>query len=151
MRTMIYELRPETLSQVGLVQALTGQVTALRSRHGIDVQADLAEIEALQISEELKEALYLIAREALHNVVKHAHASLVKLSLRCQNASPDNVTLEVCDNGRGFKADGIFPGHLGLQSIRERVAQFEGALEIESSPGTGTNLRVHFPLKPFDH
>jgi signal transduction histidine kinase len=57
-----------------------------------------------------------------------------------------DVGLLVADDGRGFDPRGEFPGHLGLQSMRERAAAVGGTLDIESAPGAGTRLRAHIPL-----
>ncbi len=63
-------------------------------------------------------ALYRIAQEALHNIIKHAHASTALLLLDRQD---DELVLEVCDDGRGFDPTGSFPSHLELRSIQEIV------------------------------
>jgi signal transduction histidine kinase len=70
----------------------------------------------------------------MHNTVKHAHASEMVLRLR---QTRGEVTLEVCDNGEGFDATASFPGHLGLHSMRERVAGLGGELQMESTAGPG--------------
>jgi signal transduction histidine kinase len=57
----------------------------------------------------------------------------------------ESVHLEIADDGVGFDPGALFPGHLGLQSIRERVARLGGAVEIDSAPGQGTRLRVDLP------
>ena len=141
MHALIFELRPESLVTEGLVAALTKQVEVLRARYKLTVEADLADEPDLSL--EQKEALYRIAQEALHNIVKHARASSVVLRLAQQEKE---VLLEVCDNGRGFDPTGPFPGHLGMRSMRERVAKMDGILTIESTPGQGTCIRVRIPL-----
>lgn len=141
MHALIFELRPESLETEGLVAALIKQVAVLRTRYKLTVEADLGEEPALSL--ERKESLYRIAQEALHNIVKHAHASIVMLRLvRLTN----ELLLEVRDNGRGFDPTGPFPGHLGLLSIRERVARIDGTFSIESASGQGTYIRVRVPL-----
>ncbi len=82
MHALIFELRPESLETEGLVAALTKQVEVLRARYKLIVEADLAD--ELDLSLERKEALYRIAQEALHNIVKHARASNVVLRLARQ-------------------------------------------------------------------
>src|SRR5260370_1434497 len=72
MRALIFELRPESLEIEGLVAALTKQVAVLRTRYKLNVEADLGE--EPDLSMEMKHALYRIAQEALHNIVKHAPA-----------------------------------------------------------------------------
>jgi signal transduction histidine kinase len=142
MRALIFELRPESLETEGLVAALTKQVAVLRTRHKLTIEADLGEEPALSL--ESKESLYRIAQEATHNIIKHAHASFVMLRLARQ---ANEILLEVADNGRGFDPTGTFPGHLGLRSIRERVARNGGTLTLESASGQGTYLRVQVPLE----
>ena len=142
MHALIFELRPESLETEGLVAALTKQVEALRARYKLTVEADLADEPDLSL--EKKEALYRIAQEALHNIVKHARASNVFLRLARQERE---VFLEVCDNGKGFDPTGPFPGHLGVRSMRERVTKIGGTLTIESAPGQGTCIRVRVPLE----
>jgi signal transduction histidine kinase len=143
MRALIFELRPESLEQEGLVAALEKQATATGVRHGIDVE--LALCREPDISIDQKEALYRIAQEAMHNTAKHAEAEHVTLQLvACDNT----LTLDVIDDGKGFNTGGSFPGHLGLVSMQERIARFGGRVAIESAPGAGTRVHVTLPVAP---
>ncbi len=137
MRALIFELRPESLETEGLVAALTKQVVVLHARYKLAVETDLGEEPDLSL--EKKHALYRIAQEACHNIVKYARASTVVLRLAEQK---DEILLEVRDNGRGFDPTGSFPGHLGLRSMQERIEKVNGAFAIESTPGQGTCIRV---------
>ena len=56
------------------------------------------------------------------------------------------VTVEVCDNGKGFDTTTSFPGHLGLHSMQERVKSLGGELNIESTPGQGTCILAQVPV-----
>jgi PAS domain S-box-containing protein len=141
MRALIFELRPESLAQEGLIAALTKQVASLRARHQIEVNTVFGD--EPDIALESKEALYRIAQESLHNVVKHARASRADVRLAQNNGV---LVLEVQDNGQGFDAGGEFPGHLGLHSMRERALRLGGTLDIESAPGQGTLIRARVPL-----
>jgi PAS domain S-box-containing protein len=141
MRALIFELRPESLEQEGLVTALEKQAAALRSRHEIAVEARLCE--EPEATPEAKEALYRIAQEALHNTVKHARAERVEIRMRCDSGW---IELEISDDGVGFEAVGEFPGHLGLRSMRERAERVGGRLEVEAAPGRGTMVRARIPL-----
>lgn len=143
MRALIFELRPESLEQEGLVSALTKQGNALQARHELRVVLDLCDEPALTLA--IKQELYRIAQEAMHNTVKHARARQVDLRLSQTNEA---VLLEVRDDGLGFNPDGAFPGHLGLHSMRERVSHLGGMLQIESAPGNGTRIWVRVPLHP---
>lgn len=140
MRALIFELRPESLETEGLVEALRKQVAATHARYGIEI--DLEVLNEPAIALDAKEALYRIAQEALHNTVKHAEASQITLQLVTEAGE---VRLTVTDNGRGFDPSGEFPGHLGLQSMRERVARLGGTVEISSAPGAGTQVRAQVP------
>ncbi len=61
------------------------------------------------------------------------------------HADTEGVLLEVCDDGVGFDTTQSFPGHLGLHSMRERIARQGGTLQIESTPGQGTCIRARLP------
>jgi signal transduction histidine kinase len=140
MRALIFELRPESLATEGLIAALEKQAALVQARHELAVYVTLCdEPDALL---EVKEALYRIAQEALNNTVKHAQAGRVELRLE-QEAG--EILLEVRDDGVGFDPEGTFPGHLGLKSMRERVARLGGTLRIESAPAEGTRIRVQIP------
>jgi GAF domain-containing protein len=141
MRALIFELRPESLEQEGLITALSKQASSLQARHNIRVNTDFGE--EPQIAVEVKESVYRIAREALHNTVKHAQATQVFLSLKPDG---DGYKLRIEDNGSGFDAGHPFPGHLGLQSMRERTTRLNGELHIDSAPGQGTRIVVHIPF-----
>ncbi len=140
MRALIFELRPESLEQEGLAAALAKQAGALRARHSIHVQTILAP--EPDVSLEVKQALYRIAQEALQNIIKHANASQVTIRL---GGKPHAVELEIADNGVGFEMR-AFPGHLGLDSMRERAGQIGAEFRIESREGKGTRILVAVPF-----
>ncbi len=140
MRALIFELRPESLENEGLIMALTKQAASVQARHGVHVSTDMCE--EPNVPFEVKEAVYRIAREALHNIVKHAHAAHVNLSMHCKD---DGIHLDVRDDGRGFDPGGSFPGHLGLHSMRERAERLDGTFTIESAPDAGTHIHLFIP------
>jgi PAS domain S-box-containing protein len=143
MRALIFELRPESLEREGLVSALAKQVEALRARHGIEVELNLCDEPELPLT--IKEALYRIAQEALQNVIKHAQPGRLDVRLIRE---PEDLSLEVSDNGVGFDPLAAYPGHLGLLSMRERAMSVGGSLDIVSAPGCGTQIRARIPLAP---
>jgi signal transduction histidine kinase len=141
MRSLIFELRPESLEREGIVTALNRQARALRARHSLRVEVTTCpEPDA---SLDVKEAIYRIAQEALHNVVKHARASSVTLQLASDEAG---LTLTIHDDGIGFDTGGSFPGHLGLRSMRERATRLGGTIEISSTSSRGTKLVAVIPV-----
>lgn len=135
MRALIFELRPGSLTTEGLVAALTRQIAVLRTRHQLIVEPELGAEPDLPA--EHKEALYRVAQEALHNIVKHANASTVLLRLTTQNGLH---LLEIHDDGKGFDPTVAFPGHLGLSTMQERMAKIGGTITIESTVGKGTSI-----------
>jgi signal transduction histidine kinase/HAMP domain-containing protein len=140
MRALIFELRPEALATEGLLGALRKQAASVRARHGLEVETNFGDEPALALP--VKEALYRIGQEALHNVVKHAGATAVGLSI---TESEGEVVLEVWDNGKGFDVADDYPGHLGLRSMRERTLHAGGHVTIESTVGRGTRIRARVP------
>lgn len=140
MRALIFELRPESLESEGLMIALEKQAASVGARHGIEVHASLCD--EPEVSLKVKEALFRIAQEAVHNAVKHARATTIGLSLE---AGVEAIELEVSDDGSGFDPSGDFPGHLGLRSMRERAECHGGTLEVKSVLGRGTLIRVRIP------
>jgi PAS domain S-box-containing protein len=141
MRALIFELRPESLETEGLVAALEKQIAATQARYGVQVEARLGPEPDVPLDQ--KETVYRIAQEAMHNVVKHARASRIDLLLECDG----ELRLEVRDDGIGFNTGDSFPGHIGLQSMRERVARIGGGIEITSAPGEGTRIAVRIPQR----
>jgi signal transduction histidine kinase len=142
MRALIFELRPESLEEEGLVAALEKQAASIAARYKLDVVVDLGEEPACTL--DAKEALYRIAQEALHNVVKHAQARRVEVRLRRNGGS---IELVVRDDGRGFDTAQSFPGHVGLQSMPERARKLGGAVSVESAPGHGTTVAATLPAR----
>ncbi|HZC84940.1 MAG TPA: PAS domain S-box protein [Rubrobacter sp.] len=137
MRALIFELRPESLATEGLIAALEKQAALVQARHELAVHAALCDEPDAPL--EVKETVYRVAQEALNNTVKHAQAKEVELRLE-KDAS--GILLEVRDDGKGFDPANSFPGHLGLKSMRERVARLGGTFRIESTPEEGTRIRV---------
>jgi len=133
LRGMTTELYPPDLAELGLPTALA-RLGDLLMAQGITVEYDLPQ--DIKLNKNQAAMYYRVAREVLMNVSKHAQATHVKLSLIPE---PDRVILRIADNGRGFEvAEGSPDGHLGLQLIRDTVAEAGGSLQIQSAPGQGT-------------
>jgi two-component system NarL family sensor kinase len=99
--------------------------------------------ENLDLSDRVQDGLYRIAQEALNNALKHAKANQITLNL---SGTLSKVTLEISDDGLGFKPDeAVEGGGLGLDGIIERAEILKGDLEIDSWPGRGTKIRIEVP------
>jgi signal transduction histidine kinase len=139
LRSLVFELRPPDLEKDGLGGTLRKHVDVL-SRLGQE------EIELVLVGEPAADAvrdreILRIAQEALQNVLKHAKAQRVVVTLR----RDDNGTLlEVADDGIGFdpEAPETRSRRLGLTSMEERAQRLGGTLEINSTPGAGTTVRL---------
>jgi signal transduction histidine kinase/GAF domain-containing protein len=140
MRALILELRPEALAQDGLVASLRRLVAPMTSRHGLRVTLHVGPEPPASL--EVKEALFRIAQEALHNVARHARASQVRLELAAEDA---HLLLQVADDGVGFDVGADFAGHMGQKSMRERAELVGGSLEVTSEPGGGTGVLARVP------
>lgn len=139
MRTLLLELRPATLSEVELdelMRQLTESASG-RARLPIELRVD----SGCTLPSDVKIAVYHIAQEALNNIAKHARASCGELTLECRD---DELTLQVNDDGRGFVLDHVTAEHLGLTIMRERAEGIGARLEIVSTVGQGTRVRLHW-------
>lgn len=140
MRALIFEMRPESLETEGLMVALTKQAASIQARHQVKVHLELGKEPPLALG--AKESLYRVLREALHNIIKHAVAQHITVRM---HQSDDELIFEIIDDGIGFDTGKEFPGHLGLKSMQERVAQLGGKLQIKSAPGHGTHIIAQLP------
>ena len=137
-RRLVYELRPPSLDELGLIQALREQAEQYL-HDGLRITLDAPEpLPPLPAAVEV--ATYRIVQEAMTNVVRHAQARTCTIRFALDNG----LDVEVCDDGRGIPA-GQRVG-VGLTSIRERAAELGGICEVESCPGGGIRLHVRLPL-----
>jgi signal transduction histidine kinase len=147
MRTLLLELRPAALSETSLDELLRQLGEAVTGRSGVAVTVTVGG--ECDLPSDVHVALYRISQEALNNVVKHARASEVEVSLRCTSLREaadgekrDVVELLVSDDGCGFDPSSIPADRLGLGIIRERAEALGATLEIESETDCGTVIRV---------
>jgi len=138
MRLLVYQLRPQALKSVGLVRALQQRLDTVERRAGVEVSL-VVEGEVV-LPSHVEEELYHIVLEALNNVLKHASATTLRVSI-CA-AAPD-LEIEVCDNGKGFAFQGDQDtGGIGLVGMQERAERLGGELIVHSLPGAGTSVKV---------
>jgi PAS domain S-box-containing protein len=140
MRALIFELRPGNLEQDGLLPALKTHTAALQGRIGLPVvvTSDLQDRLPLNV----EEVLYRISQEALHNIVKHAAARQVTLSI---DRVKSGVRLRIADDGKGFDQSSVPDGHLGLAGMRARAEKIGATMAVSSTPGSGTTIEVFLP------
>ena len=148
LRSLITELRPAALDELGLGAAIEGLADNHAAATGMDTQASLrlsraGVIAAERFDRELESSVYRLVQEALTNVAKHAEAETVWIEVE-QNQN--SVSILVRDDGIGFDMDSR-PTGFGLIGMRERVALAGGSLTIVSTPGVGTVLRGRIPIE----
>jgi signal transduction histidine kinase len=138
MRLLIYELRPPILEKEGLVAAIQSRLTSVEDRAGL--KSSLNSNLTGRLPFEVEAGLYQIVREALNNIIKHAHAK--NISIRIQEKL-EAVSMEILDDGIGFvPAAAIRQGRLGIASMQERACSRGWQFGITSSPGNGTCIEV---------
>ncbi len=142
MRSVIFDLRPPSLEDGGLVAALRQQLDLLRRPDGPELALEVTGEGGLPI--EMEHDLLRIAQEAVRNAIEHAEAQRVVVALTMEDGQ---VTLSVGDDGRGFDQASVPVDQrgLGLPGMRERSQALGGSLEILSQPGAGTQVRVCVP------
>ena len=148
-RTLIAELSPSILYELGLVPALKWLGQQME-RHGLHVQVQHSD-EAIQLSEDQAIFVFQAVRELLFNIIKHSGVKEAIVSLN--RHADQKLEIMVQDAGKGFQsslnsADYSQPGRFGLFSIRERTEALGGHFHIESAPGKGTQAILVVPLHP---
>lgn len=138
MRLLIHELKPPVLEKEGLVAVLQSRLNAVENRANIKSRIQSGLTERLPL--DMEDGLFQIAREALNNIIKHSHAKNISIIL---GGGADSVFMEISDDGIGFARENAFHnGCLGLTNMQERANSQGWNLNIESSPGNGTRVRV---------
>jgi signal transduction histidine kinase len=144
MRDAIWMMRSQSLEQGGLPKALQEVLERLVSQAGVASQFIL-EGTPRSLSPVAENNLLRIGQEAVTNALKHAAPSKIEVKL---TFSPTAIHLLVRDNGSGFDSDSPIPStsRFGVQGIRERARELNGALALTSVPGQGTELSLQIPL-----
>jgi PAS domain S-box-containing protein len=147
LRAIAYNLRPPVLSKFGLAKSIRSYADEFSGQHpDLKLQLDLVP-DRNMISEEISLALFRIFQQALMNIVRHAAATEVHITLALDG---DAVSLEISDNGRGFLVPKnwialVRAGHYGLAGTAERIKALGGQFQVLSEPGKGTTIKVSIP------
>jgi signal transduction histidine kinase len=146
LRRLSHELVPALLNDLGLVPALRYLFEGLAQRSQLQINIDA--VPEQRLPKRVETTLYHIAKEALHNVVKHAKATTVWIGF---HRTADTIRCCIRDNGRGFNPASIAVGQaeqgFGLIGIRERLSVISGHLQINSGEGRGTELVISIPVE----
>ncbi len=143
LRSLVFELRPPALGEEGLVATLGKQLEVLGRVHGLSVE--LVGGSQARLEPTIETGLFRIVQEALNNVVLHASATRVVVTVEM---SATSVSATVADDGIGFdpEARAILSRRLGLTTMAERAEGLGGTLVITSVAGGGTTVTVTVPV-----
>jgi two-component system sensor histidine kinase UhpB len=136
-RAIASRLRPEALDDLGLNSALAALTNDVSRQTGMSVERSLTPVEP-PLSPEEELVVYRVAQEALTNAVRHSRARRISLALAAQNGT---VELTVRDDGAGFDPEAAADG-AGLRGMRERAVLIDAGLDVTSSVGHGTTVRL---------
>jgi signal transduction histidine kinase len=142
MRQLVAQLNPARLDNVALVDAIRDYVKKFQQYTGIECLLNLPN-EELTLDTNQSATIFRIIQESLNNVVKHAQASEVHVTLKKRGKS---LLLAIEDNGIGLKLDEHKEQSFGLLGIRERALMVGGKARIKSQPGKGTKISASIPL-----
>ena len=144
-RLLTYDLSPPILYERGVIPAIKWKLDQLEAKHQIDTFLD-CEVSHTGINEDMKVLLYRTICELFTNIIKHAEAKLIKVTIRQKK---EYLCITVYDNGKGFDYQSQNQvskhGGFGLFSIRERFELIEGSIDIESEKGKGTKVLITIP------
>ena len=146
-QSLIFRLSPPVLYQVGLGEALEYLAESMERSYGVSIAVS-SEVNALRLPEDESVLLFRAVQELLINIVKHAKARRSRITLK---RGDNNVQVEVQDDGIGFdtrllSAQGSVKKGFGLLSIRERLHNLGGRMEVQSLTGGGTKVSITTPL-----
>ena len=145
---MAYNLRPPDLDQLGLVATIDNYIDDFSQRNRITVDFFSAGVARYHLTADAEINLYRIIQEALHNIVKYAHADQVTIRLI---TSFPSIILRIVDNGKGFDlskrmVEANMEKRMGLRSMEERARILSGNLTIRSMEEMGTKIVVEIPI-----
>jgi two-component system, NarL family, sensor histidine kinase LiaS len=143
MRALLLHLRPATLQNKTLKEAIVDLMEELTRKNALAITWEIEDVEGLPSG--IEDHLFRILQESLSNTLRHARASQIAVKLFTLQGQ---VRLRVTDDGVGFDPEGEKLTSYGLRSMRERVAELGGSLDIYSAVGKGTQIEVRIPVMP---
>lgn len=143
-RRIIADLPPKILEDLGLHTAIESMICNFESRHRISCRLQLPDTVEPELDARIATAIYRIVQEALNNIAKHAQARHAEVKIEY---GVTNMTIWIGDDGVGISMEKMHKtGSFGLIGMRERVSALSGKMQIESTEGAGTMIRIVLPL-----
>jgi two-component system sensor histidine kinase UhpB len=148
LRSIIYDLRPAILDDLGLLSAIRWFARTNLEEAGIQVDLDFPD-ELPSLPQPLTTTLFRITQESVNNIIRHSQAKKACISL---GFAENEVYLKISDDGHGFdptqiSTEAIHMQHWGLIGIQERIELVRGRMSIHSDPQQGTTLIIILPLQ----
>lgn len=148
-RRIIYDLRPMSIDDLGLVPTLTKYIESFKQQNNLRVELRIRGDEPQIKDSNIILTVFRVVQESLNNIRKHAEATSVSLQLE---AIDGNLTMRIKDDGIGFDPSQLFDTAIdgsgfGILGMKERVELMEGSFHIDSSIGSGTTVRVQLPYE----
>lgn len=138
-RRIVEDLRPSSLSHLGLVASLEILAREFQDRSGLAITTDL---EPVELNGSAQLTVYRLVQESLTNIGKYAEATQIEISLANLNGY---ISVDVGDNGKGFTPEDVTPGSHGLAGMKHRVEAAGGKLSVTSARGAGTKISAVLP------
>jgi PAS domain S-box-containing protein len=143
-RKISYSLNPCTVAYVGVCSAITDMVEQVKLTGVLDVMLEIkGDWKEVSVDGDVELALFRIAQEQLNNIIRHANATTVHISLTMR---PTSINIRIVDDGNGFNPQSLKKG-LGLRNIHNRIEHYHGTMVLESEPGKGCMLQAVLPIK----
>lgn len=142
-RRALKSLRASPLDDLGLALAISEMAKSTAARGNLHLELD-AQNHLENVPPEVEQCVYRVAQEALVNIVRHAAAKSLWVTLRSYSGA---LTLTIADDGGGFDPGQVDDARYGLQGLRERAEMIGGSLHVNSSLTTGTNIQLVVPLE----
>jgi signal transduction histidine kinase len=141
-RELSQSLVPPTLCDIGLIESVKDICDSLERTHSFSVDFYHRHFNENQLPDNLKLMLFRIIQEQINNIIRHANADKIQISLQ---SDAEYTILFIADNGKGFDSSAFKKGS-GLTNITNRADLFNGQVEINASPGKGCSLSVSIPF-----
>lgn len=141
MRSLLLELRPNSLMEVRVGDLLRQLADAVRSRKRLTIEINVDN--DFDLPPDVKQVFYRIAQEALNNIAKHSKATKVVIDLRCEE---EKIEMSIIDNGQGFDPSQVVATSMGLGIMRERADGIGAVLTVSSEVGNGTRVNCSLAI-----
>jgi signal transduction histidine kinase len=141
---VVWAINPQRDSLNDLVLRMRRFAADVLTAREIEVRFNAPDADgSRKLESDVRRQLFLVFKEAVNNVARHAGAAIVQIDLRIER---EGVVLEVIDDGRGFDPDRAGSGH-GLHNLRSRAQRLCGSFSIQSSPGNGAQMKFRAPFR----